>query len=144
MYHYLNTLINYNTHLLSSNIKIKCFYHITYNDKTCTSFYAKMNFCKYFQIDRSLFVFFAWWNKPILVLDMVLQKMIHKGLYLSVIEDWIYTKISAWKYATLKVGCSNRTVLVLIKLTKFAVALRLRCGSYMYKLFFWHYFIIFC
>ena len=33
------------------------------------------------------------------------------------------------------------TVLVLIKLTKFAVALWLRCGSY--KLIFWHYFIIF-
>ena len=34
------------------------------------------------------------------------------------------------------------TVLVLIKLTKFAVALRLRCGCC--KLIFWHYFIIFC
>ena len=33
------------------------------------------------------------------------------------------------------------TVLVLIKLTQFAVALRLRCGSC--KLIFWHYFIIF-
>ena len=33
------------------------------------------------------------------------------------------------------------TVLVLIKLTKFAVALRLRCGSC--KFIFWHYFIIF-
>ena len=34
------------------------------------------------------------------------------------------------------------TVLVLIKLTKYAVALRLRCGSC--KLIFWHYFIIVC
>ena len=34
------------------------------------------------------------------------------------------------------------TVLVLIKLTKFAVALRSRCGSC--KLIFWHYFIMFC
>ena len=33
------------------------------------------------------------------------------------------------------------TVLVLIKLTKFAVALQLRCGFC--KLIFWHYFIIF-
>ena len=34
------------------------------------------------------------------------------------------------------------TVLVLIKLTKFAIALRLRCGSC--KLIFLHYFIICC
>ena len=37
---------------------------------------------------------------------------------------------------------NNSTVLVLIKLAKFAVALRLRCGSYI--LIFLHKFILFC
>ena len=43
---------------------------------------------------------------------------------------------------TSRTGSNTGTVLVLIKLTKLAGALRLRCGSC--KLNFWHYFIIFC
>ena len=53
---------------------------------------------------------------------------------------WIiffYAKKLYWSLGILELD----TVLVLFKFTKFAVALRLRCGSC--KLIFWHYFIIF-
>ena len=72
----------------------------------------------------------------------------HKDNYVPIMCDLLkllqscllqLRKTLAWN---IKHSSTLNTVLVIIKLTKFEVALQLHCGSC--KLIFWHYFIIFC